>query len=178
MRKRKIYFAGKFHPEEGVPFDRMLLDDYRANMLGLDHDQRMMTSGEPTEFRDGFIYCGSFFLPSDVDVADTRTIVANDLSSLEASDVVIAVLYEEPSIGTTSELVSAAEKGKDIFIIHPYQETRYKLKSEYWFAITLSSIFCERNKRHFKAVQVDKLTNRVIDSEIQGFLREMESWED
>jgi len=176
MRKRKIYFAGKFQPESGVPFERMLLNDYRANMLGLDHDQSVMTSGVLTEVADGFLYCGSFFLKDDVDVADTRTIVANDLASLEESDAVIAVLYDEPSIGTTSELVSAAGNGKDIFIIHPYQETRYKLKSEYWFAITLSSVFCERNGRHFKSVQVDRLTNEVIDREIRGFLREMESW--
>lgn len=136
---KKVYIAMKFNRDKSkIGLENQLEKDLRSLLLG---DKKLIV--EPTYPQipgTNFIYNGPYYCESAgegaaVTCTDCQVIVAEELKALDSSDLFICYLGKEHSVGTITELIYCATHNIPTVIIYNKKETKYDMKSDYWFAI-------------------------------------------
>ena len=136
---KKIYFAGKFNldPDESLPLSARLGADFRA--LVLRSPERLVLASDGVMLTENALYAGPFYCEAASDgeytSTDCRVVLEAERRAVLGSDVYVAVLGADFSVGTVVELGWALGADKEIFIIYKKEPSRYTIASEYWFAI-------------------------------------------
>ena len=145
---KKIYFAGKFNLGNGETLAEKLKNDYRSIILG---DSKKLTyAQENLQLKDfKIIYNGCFYCEQasngDYTSTDCETVVTEETKQVLTSDIFLCVFDTSFSVGTIVELMDAVKAKKQIAIFYKNEATNYKIKSEYWFAITRATQIAKEN---------------------------------
>lgn len=136
---KKIYFAGKFRKVDnaGYPLELVLKNDYRAELLG--NAKLLAYCQDEVVVKSKFEYVGPFYCEKASNGIFTSTDCAEVLNAeynlIQKCDVFVAVLGDDFSVGTIVELGWAVAAGKQIILLYQEEDSKYSIKSEYWFAI-------------------------------------------
>ena len=136
---KKIYFAGKFNKikNPNLQLNQTLINDFRSMLL---KDSKQLTYYRKNLVVDNkFIYAGPFYCEQssngDYTSTDCDVVINSEYDAIKNSDMFVVVLGESFSVGSIVELGWALDMNKDIVILYQEEESVYKIKSEYWFAI-------------------------------------------
>ncbi len=136
---KKIYFAGKFSlkKDNKLTLAEKLVDDFRSKILG---DAKRLTYAEDNiKLNDKYVYSGPFYCEQasngDYTSTDCNVVLNAEFASLENCDIFFALFDENFSVGTIVELGWAINMNKDIVIYYKEEDSKYQIKSDYWFAI-------------------------------------------
>lgn len=91
---------------------------------------------------------------------NTKEIVEKDLSLIDKCDIFIGITSEIESIGTTVEAIHAASRGKKTIIFIKEEETKYDLKSRYWFLIRMLQMYND-NIEYIVYNENNELINKI-----------------
>lgn len=145
---KKIYFAGKFTLEknDNLSLSEKLVNDFRSIILG---DSKKLTYADDNlKLNDKYIYSGPFYCEQasngDYTSTDCNVVLNEEYKSVSNCDIYFAMFDEHFSVGTIVELGWALNLNKDIIIYYKEELSKYKIKSDYWFAI------CDAIKRSNK----------------------------
>ena len=145
---KKVYFAGKFNLGKGKDLSQRLTNDYRSRILG--SSKKLTYAQENLQLKDfRIIYNGCFYCEQasngDYTSTDCETVVTEETKQVLSSDIFLCVLDTSFSVGTVVELMDAVKAKKQIAIFYKNEDTSYKIKSEYWFAITRATQIAKEN---------------------------------
>lgn len=137
---KKIYFAGKFNLDKNKnkSLSERLVNDYRAEIL--ESSKKLTYADKNLKLSTGgHIYMGPFYCEKasngDFTSTDCNTVLNSEYKAVSNSDVYVAVFDQNFSVGTIVELDWAINMNKEIIIFYQEEESKYDIKSEYWFAI-------------------------------------------
>lgn len=136
---KKIYFAGKFNldKDKSLSLDKRLREDFRSKILG--NAKKLTCSDDNLLLNDKYKYAGPFYCEQasngDYTSTDCNVVLNEEYKAVSNSDIYIAVFDENFSVGTIVELGWAISQNKKIFIFYKEEDSKYQIKSEYWFAI-------------------------------------------
>ena len=88
---------------------------------------------------NGPFYCESAGDSGSITCTDCNIIVSEELKALDESGVFFCYLDDRFSAGTIVELMYCAMKKVPTYIVYKKKETKYKVESEYWFAIVAAT---------------------------------------
>lgn len=136
---KKVYFAGKFNltKDNKLPLEKRLVNDFRSKILG---SSKLLTYyQENLKINKDYQYLGPFYCEQasqgNFTSTDCNVVLNSELESVKECDVFIAVFGEKFSVGTIVELGWALNRNKEIIILYQEEDSKYQIKSEYWFAI-------------------------------------------
>lgn len=145
---KKIYCAGKFNlkKDKFLSLSDRLVNDFRAILLG---DSKKLTNANSELYlSDKYHYIGPFYCEQasngDFTSTDCNTVLNAEYNYVVNCDVYLALFDENFSVGTIVELGWAILMDKEIVILYKEEDSKYQIKSEYWFAI------CDALKRSNK----------------------------
>ena len=159
---KKIYFAGKFNllKDNNLTLEEKLVNDFRSKILG---DSKKLTyADENLKLGNGYVYSGPFYCEKasngDFTSTDCNTVLNSEYEAVNNSDIFFALFDQNFSVGTIVELDWAINMDKEIIIFYQEEESKYDIKSEYWFAIANA---LQRSKK----VKVHKFNdiNKVVE---------------
>ena len=136
---KKIYFAGKFNLDKNKErlLAERLINDYRSKIL--ENSEKLTYATDNLMLRNGFIYSGPFYCEKasngDFTSTDCNVVLNSEYKAINDSDIFFAVFDQNFSVGTIVELDWAINMNKEIIIFYQEEESKYDIKSEYWFAI-------------------------------------------
>ncbi|MBO5179052.1 MAG: nucleoside 2-deoxyribosyltransferase [Clostridia bacterium] len=136
---KKIYFAGKFNlnKDKTLPLDKRLKEDFRSKILG--DSKKLTCSDDNLLLNNKYKYAGPFYCEQasngDYTSTDCNVVLNEEYKAVSNSDIYLAVFDENFSVGTIVELGWAITQNKKIFIFYKEEDSKYQIKSEYWFAI-------------------------------------------
>lgn len=136
---KKIYFAGKFNlkKDNNLTLAEKLVDDFRSKILG---DSKKLTYADGSiKLNDNYTYIGPFYCEQasngDYTSTDCNVVLNAEYTSLENCDIFFTLFDENFSVGSIVELGWAINMDKDIIIYYKEEDSKYQIKSDYWFAI-------------------------------------------
>ena len=136
---KKIYFAGKFNlnKDKTLSLDKRLEKDFRSKILG---DAKKLTCADENLFLNNkYKYAGPFYCEQasngDYTSTDCNVVLNEEYKAVSNSDIYLAVFDENFSVGTIVELGWAITQNRKIYILYKEENSKYQIKSEYWFAI-------------------------------------------
>lgn len=149
MKHFKIYFAGKFDfsTSEEKPYQQ-LNNYYQSILLGNSKDlyftDNLMKLNEYFPKYDDYFNLEKV---SNVDniSTDFELIVKEDTKAIMEADIFCCVFDLEFSVETIVKLIEAAFAKKRIVIFYKNEESKYMIKSNYWFAIIRALEICKSN---------------------------------
>ena len=147
---KKICFAGKFNLKSGKEkLSKRLIDDYRSKILG--DSEKLTYASKNLRLKDyGIIYHGCFYCEEasngDFTSSDCDCVVSAETREVLSCDIFCCVFDSSFSTGSVVELMDAMHAKKRVAIFYKNEETSYKIKSEYWFAITRAMHIAKENK--------------------------------
>lgn len=170
---KKIYFAGKFNLNKNkeLKLEERLKNDFRAKILG---DSKLLTyANDNLALNDNYLYSGPFYCEQasngDYTSTDCNVVLNVEYESVKNCDLYFTLFGESFSVGTIVELGWAIENDKEIIIFYQEEESKYQIKSEYWFAIA-DAIKRGKNVKvySYKNIDevVDKIKNEVLGNEV------------
>lgn len=136
---KKIYFAGKFNliKNDNLTLQEKLINDYRSFILG--SPQKLAYYNKNLYIKDKIHYLGPFYCEKasngDFTSTDCKTVLGNERKFVIDCDIFFVVFDSSFSVGSVVELGWALNMNKEIIILYREEETKYNIKSEYWFAI-------------------------------------------
>lgn len=167
---KRIYFAGKFKldPNTELPLGKRLEGDFRAVLLG--GGERLAVASDDVMLTDDISYAGPFYCEAassgEYTSLDCMEVLAAERRAVLGCDVYVAVFDESFSVGTVVELGWALNCEKEIFIIYKKEPSRYKIASEYWFAI--ADAISRNDRVSVFACDGDSEIQSIIEREIIG----------
>ena len=166
---KKIYFAGKFNlkKEKNLCLADRLENDFRAKILG--NSKKLTYASDSLILNNNFQYVGPFYCEQasngDYTSTDCNVVLNAEFKSVEDCDIYFALFDEDFSVGTIVELGWAILQQKDIVIFYREEDSKYQIKSDYWFAIA-DAIKRGKNVmvKSFKNNEeiIDKIKNEVL----------------
>lgn len=135
---KKVYFGGKFNlNKEKVLLEEALVNDYRSELLG---DSKLMCRYQETlMINKDYQYLGPFYCEQaskgDFTSTDCNVVLSSEFEAVKKCDIFVCVFGENFSVGSVVELGWALNLNKEIIILYKEEESKYQIKSEYWFAI-------------------------------------------
>lgn len=159
---KKIYFAGKFNLDKNreKSLAERLINDYRSQIL--ENSEKLTYATDNLRLNNEFIYSGPFYCEKasngDFTSTDCNTVLNAEYKAVNESDIYFALFDQNFSVGTIVELDWAINMNKEIIIFYQEEESKYNIKSEYWFAIANA---LQRSKK----VKVHKFNdiNKVVE---------------
>ena len=171
---KRIYFAGKFKIDKnkGKSLAERLEQDFRAKIL--EDSKKLTYADDNLKLNNGHIYTGPFYCEQasngDCTSTDCNVVLNAEHEAVNNSDVYFAVFDQKFSVGTIVELDWAIEMDKEIIIFYEEEESKYDIKSEYWFAIA-NALSKSNRVKVFKFKDLDDVVNiikeGVIFNEVQ-----------
>ena len=170
---KKIYFAGKFNLDKNKnkSLSERLVNDYRAKIL--ESSKKLTYADENLKLSSGYIYTGPFYCEKasngDFTSTDCNAVLNAEYEAVSNSDIYLAVFDQNFSVGTIVELDWAINMNKEIIIFYQEEESKYDIKSEYWFAIANALQRSEKTKVYkFNDIEdvVKEIKKGVIFDEI------------
>lgn len=161
---KKIYFAGKFNLDKNKEksLDQRLVNDYRARIL--EDSKKLTYAKENLKLSNGYIYNGPFYCEmasnGDFTSTDCNVVLNSEYEAVNKSDVYFAVFDESFSVGTVVELSWAIALNKQIVIFYKEEESKYDIKSEYWFAIA-NALKHGNNVKVYKYRDINKIVEMI-----------------
>lgn len=173
IKMKKIYFAGKFNliKDKKKPLSERLVNDFRSIILG---DSKKLTYAEDNlKINDQYVYSGPFYCEQasngDYTSTDCNTVLSVEFDSVKNCDIYFALLDESFSVGTIVELGWALVMNKNIVIYYKEEDSKYQIKSDYWFAIG-DAINRSKNIKvsSFKTIEeaISKIRKEVLEYEV------------
>ncbi len=136
---KKIYFAGKFtlEKDDNLSLSEKLVNDFRSIILC---DSKKLTyATDNLKLNNKYIYSGPFYCEQasngNYTSTDCNVVLDAEYKSVSDCDVYFAMFDENFSVGTIVELGWALNLDKDIIIYYKEEDSKYRIKSDYWFAI-------------------------------------------
>lgn len=152
---KKIYFAGKFNfnSRKGTLSER-LINDFRSIILG--GSSKLTFANKNVVLKNYPVkYCGPFYCEQasngNFTSTDCSTVIKEEMKSIKDSEIFCCVFDLNFSVGSVVELIEAAHLKKRIVIFYKNESNSYKIKSEYWFAISKAMDICKINNTIFEA---------------------------
>jgi len=159
---KKIYFAGKFNLIKGdsLTLEQKLVNDYRSLLLG---SSKLLTYYQPDlRLNDKYQYLGPFYCEQasqgDFTSTDCNVVLNSEFNFVKNCDIYIAVFGESFSVGTIVELGWALNMNKKIVILYKEENSKYQIKSEYWFAIA-DALSRSNNIELFSYIKENEIIN-------------------
>lgn len=167
---KKIYFAGKFNLDKNKEksLEQRLTNDYRTKIL--DDSKKLTYANDNLKLSNGYIYNGPFYCEKasngDFTSTDCNEVLNSEYEAVNKSDIYLAVFDESFSVGTVVELGWAIAMNKQIVIFYKEEEeSKYDIKSEYWFAIA-NALKRSKKVKVYKYNDINKIVEMVKDGVI------------
>lgn len=170
---KKIYFAGKFtiEKDDNLSLPEKLVNDFRSIILG---DPKKLTYAHGNlKLNNKYIYSGPFYCEQASNgiytSTDCNAVLDAEYKSISDCDVYFAMFDEDFSVGTIVELGWALNLDKDIIIYYKEEDSKYRIKSDYWFAIGDAVKRSNKIKVHGysdKKEVIKKIRESVLEHEI------------
>ena len=164
---KKIYLAGKFNliKDNKLTLEERLINDFRSKLIG--GSNRLCYYQNDLYINNKYQFLGPFYCEQasegDFTSTDCSVVLNSEKESVKKCDIYVAVFGESFSVGTIVELGWALNMNKEIIILYQEEESKYQIKSEYWFAIA-DALSRSKNVRVF---------NYIDENEIVGLLKDI-----
>lgn len=165
----KIYFAGKFNLDKNKEkaLDQRLINDYRSQIL--ENSKKLTYAEDNVQLKNGYIYSGPFYCEKasngDFTSTDCNTVLNEEYDAVKNSDIYFALFDQNFSVGTIVELGWAISMNKKIIIFYQEEESKYNIKSEYWFAIA-NALQRSNKVKVYKFKNINKVVEKIKKGEI------------
>lgn len=165
----KVYFAGKFNllKDKTKPLEERLVNDYRS--LILSSPKKLTYADKNLELNNRYIYKGPFYCEQasngDFTSTDCNVVINTEYEAVEDSDIYIALFDENFSVGTIVELGWAINMNKRIIIFYKEEDSRYQIKSEYWFAIA-DAMKRSNKAKVYKFNDIKEVVNKIKEGSV------------
>lgn len=166
---KKIYFAGKFNLDKNKDksLSQRLINDYRSKIL--DGSEKLTYATDNVGLSNGYIYSGPFYCEKasngDFTSTDCNTVLNAEYEAVNKSDIYFALFDQNFSVGTIVELDWAINMNKEIIIFYQEEESKYDIKSEYWFAIA-NALQRSNKVKVYKFNNINKVVEKIKEGEI------------
>jgi len=166
---KKIYFAGKFNLDKNKnkSLAQRLINDYRSKIL--EDSEKLTYTTDKLMLSNGYMYSCPFYCEKasngDFTSTDCNTVLNAEYEAVNKSDIFVSLFDQNFSVGTIVELDWAINMNKDIVIFYQEEESKYDIKSEYWFAIANALQRSNKVKVH-KFNDINKVVEMIKKGEI------------
>lgn len=166
---KKIYFAGKFNllKDKTKSLEERLVNDYRSIILG--SAKKLTYAKDNLRLDNKRIYNGPFYCEQasngDFTSTDCSVVLKSEYEAVKNTDIYFALFDENFSVGTIVELGWAVEMGKKIIIFYKEEESKYQIKSDYWFAIA-DALKRGKNVIVHKFININEVIEKIKEGSV------------
>lgn len=168
MKKKLIYFGGRFLFQYKDYTKEKLANDYRARLLGTS-DLMLRTprnDSRSVPINDRSDYIGPFYFYDEGTSA--HDIVFNEFNMVEKCTDAVFLLDNEPCPGTISELIHASFLCRNVHIFYvsilPDEgEPENEINSKQWYAIRMATIVNKDRTYVRECLTYEEAVNSIIN---------------
>lgn len=157
----RVYFCGTFgdngtftinwNDEDDVR--KALSKDYRIDILDNNVDNLLKDNGDIVIKDLNIVYTGPYWTAKDKNTneltsTNCMSLMSDEVNKINNSDLVICVLSNTPSIGSTCEFMYALNKNKKCCLFYQYSNDCYDLsiKARHWWIVAYTRMMAKNNK--------------------------------